>query len=239
MVNLFSRPDLAQFGWAVVIGLGAAVLVAAIRRIARALKPPAEHRILVAAPLTGLAVAALAIAYAEVTGNPVSDILFSGQDQLGGLVTTGAGYSVGALLLLLLCKSLAYAGSLAAFRGGPTFPAVFLGAAAGILLTHLPGLPLVPAIAMGMGAATVAMLGLPLTSVLVATLILGADGLATMPLVIVAVTVSFVASARLAPRSTAPDGADPAPEVPGATEPVPQPRRSAGDRVPPRGSSSS
>jgi H+/Cl- antiporter ClcA len=228
----FSRPDLAEFGWAVVIGIVAAVLLGAVHRLARTLRRPAERRIVVAAPLTGLAVAGLAIGFAEVTGHPVSDVLFSGQDQLPGLVTTGAGYSVGALLLLLACKSLAYAGSLAAFRGGPTFPAVFLGAAVGILLTHLPGLPLVPAIAMGIGAASVAMLRLPLTSVLVSTLVLGSDGLAAMPLVIVAVTVSFMASVWLAPRPAEPEDAEATTGTADAAGPVPPPRHPAGDAVP-------
>ena len=52
---------------------------------------------------------------------------------------------------------------------------------------------------MGIGAMTVAMLGLPLTSVLLVTVLLPADGLALTPLVIVAVVVSYVASARFAP----------------------------------------
>jgi hypothetical protein len=42
------------------------------------------------------------------------------------------------------------------------------------------------------------MLRLPLTSVLLATLLLASDGLAVMPLVIVAVVVAYVVSARLA-----------------------------------------
>ena len=53
---------------------------------------------------------------------------------------------------------------------------------------------------MGIGAMTVVMLRLPLTSVLLATLLLASDGLAVMPLVIVAVVVAYVASARLAPH---------------------------------------
>ena len=52
---------------------------------------------------------------------------------------------------------------------------------------------------MGIGALTSVMLGLPLTSVLVVTVLLPADGLALTPLVIVAVAVSYVTSARLAP----------------------------------------
>jgi hypothetical protein len=87
---------------------------------------------------------------------------------------------------------------------------MFLGAAGGIALSHLPGLPLIDGVAMGIGAMTTVMLRLPLTSVLLATLLLGADGVAVMPLVIVAVVVAYVASARLAPTS-APAGNTAAP----------------------------
>jgi H+/Cl- antiporter ClcA len=220
----FPRPDLVQFAWALGIGVAAAVLVAAIRRIAVYLRAPVERRLLVAAPVTGLAVAGVAIGYAQATGHDVGDVLFSGEDQLPALVGARADYTVGALLLLLLCKSLAYAGSLVAFRGGPTFPAVFLGAVGGIALSHLPGLPVAPAIAMGLAATCAAMLQLPLTSVLLATLMLGADGLTVMPLVIVAVTVSYVASARLAPPPAALETAPATPPVT-AAEPVPPPRQ--------------
>jgi H+/Cl- antiporter ClcA len=63
----------------------------------------------------------------------------------------------------------------------------------------LPGLSLVPGLAMGIGAMCAAMLGLPLTSTLLATVLLGTDGLNVMPVVIVAVVVAHVTSARLAP----------------------------------------
>jgi UDP-N-acetylmuramyl pentapeptide phosphotransferase/UDP-N-acetylglucosamine-1-phosphate transferase len=46
------------------------------------------------------------------------------------------------------------------------------------------------------------MLTLPLTATLLATLLLGTDGLATMPLVIVAVVVAYVLTARLTPAPT-------------------------------------
>ena len=145
----------------------------------------------------------LAIIYAEATGKPTSDVLFSGQNALDPLITHAASYSVGALLLLLVCKALAYGVSLSSFRGGPIFPAMFIGAAGGIALSHLPGLPLIAGVAMGMGAMSVVMLTLPLTSVLLATLLLASDGLAVMPLVIVAVVVAHVAAAHLAPRPAA------------------------------------
>jgi H+/Cl- antiporter ClcA len=215
----FAQPDLAQFGWALVIGLVAAVVGTGIRRLALALRPHVERRLLLATPLAGLAVGALAVIYAQASGHDVTDVLFSGQDAMGPLISQGAGYSPGALLLLVACKGLAYGASLASFRGGPVFPAMFLGAAGGIALSQLPGLPMPAGVAMGIGAMSVVMLRLPLTSVLLATLLLAEDGLAVMPLVIVAVAVGYVASARLTPvPSPAPTGAS------SAAEPVPVPR---------------
>ncbi len=46
----------------------------------------------------------------------------------------------------------------------------------------------------------VAMLRLPMTAVLLATLLLGAEGLTVMPLVIVAVVVSYVGTLRAHPQ---------------------------------------
>ena len=197
----FARPDIAEFGWALVIGVAAAIVGTAIHRLGLLLRPHVERRMLLLTPVVGLIIGGLALAYTEGTGQGSSDVLFSGQSQLGPLITHAAGYSVAALLLLLACKGLAYGASLSSFRGGPTFPALYIGAAGGIALSHLPGLPLVPGVAMGIGAMCAVMLRLPLTSVLLATLLLYSDGLAVMPLVIVAVVVAYVASARLVPAT--------------------------------------
>ena len=152
----FAEPNLAQFGWAIVIGLIASALGSGVRWLALRVRPFVEPRPLVAVPLAGLVVAALAIGFAAATGHAASEVLFSGQDALGGLLTDSARYSVGTLLLLIGAKALAYTVSLAAFRGGPIFPAMFLGAALGMVMSHLPGLPLVAGAAMGIGAMSVA-----------------------------------------------------------------------------------
>ena len=120
-----------------------------------------------------------------------------GRSALPHLVGHAAGFSVGALLLLLACKGLAYGVSLSGFRGGPVFPSLFIGAAGGIPMSHLPGLGMIAGMAMGIGAMCAVMLRLPLTSVLLATLLLYSDGVVVMPLVIVAVVVAYVVSARL------------------------------------------
>jgi hypothetical protein len=53
----------------------------------------------------------------------------------------------------------------------------------------------------------VAMLRLPLTAVLLTALFLQADGVELMPLIIVAVVVAHVATARLSPAPQLPDAA--------------------------------
>ena len=89
---------------------------------------------------------------------------------------------------------------------------MFIGAAGGIAMSHLPGLELVPGLAMGVAAMTVGILRLPLTSVLVTTLFLGTDAFPVMPLVIVAVVVSYVVTVRLSPPPPVP-APSPAPPV--------------------------
>jgi H+/Cl- antiporter ClcA len=114
-----------------------------------------------------------------------------------------------------VCKGLAYGASLSAFRGGPVFPAMYIGAAAGMALSHLPGLGLVAGVAMGIGALSAVMLRLPFTAVLLATLLMGADGIGTMPVVIVAVVVAFVVAAAIdrPPSTPVPPGASAAGEA--------------------------
>jgi len=206
---------------ALAIGLIAVPVGSGIRWLALFLRPHVERRILLLTPVAGLAVAGLAIAFGEATGKGSSEVLFSGQSALGPFITNSASYTVGALLLLIICKGLAYGVSLSSFRGGPTFPALFIGAAGGVALSHLPGLSLVDGVAMGIGAMSVVMLRLPLTSVLLASLLLSSDGLAVMPVVIVAVVVAFVASARFTPTPSPAPGGPPPPPAPEAPSPAP------------------
>ena len=200
-----------------------------VRRLALIVRPHVDRHRLALTPLVGLLVGILAVGYAATTGNPTTDVLFSGQSGLGPLLANSASYPLGALLMLLLCKWLAYGLSLSSFRGGPIFPAMFLGAAGGIALSHLPGLPAVAGAAMGIAAMSTVMLKLPMTSVLLATLLLTADGLTVMPLVIVAVVVAYVTAARLEPppparrmaSPTVPTAADtPPPVEPGQALPT-------------------
>ena len=106
-----------------------------------------------------------------------------------------------ALVLLLAFKGLAWSVSLAGFRGGPTFPGLLLGVAAGLLATHLPGFATTPAVAVGMGAAMAAVLQLPLAAVVLATLLTAHAGAGVEPLIILGVVVAYLASDGAAPAA--------------------------------------
>ena len=207
----FTTPTASEFAWAIAIGVAAAVIGAVIKPVARRLQDLVERR---AVPLTvamGIVVALAAMIFAALTVHGSSFVLFSGQDQLPTLVENAGTFSVGALVLLVACKGIAYTASLSSFRGGPIFPSMFIGAAGGIALSHLPGLPMVAGVAMGIGAMTAVMLGLPLTAVLLASVFMADDGLALVPLIIVAVCVAYVVSAHLAPAPPEPAAQEHAP----------------------------
>src|SRR5690242_8285559 len=64
----YSRPSLSEFGWAIVIGLAAALAGAGIRWLAVRVEHLTEHRTMLLLPVAGLVVAALAIAFSAWSG---------------------------------------------------------------------------------------------------------------------------------------------------------------------------
>jgi H+/Cl- antiporter ClcA len=185
-------PTVATMAWALVVGVIGAALGWGIRWIGLSLRPVVHrNRVLVTTGL-GLLIGLAAMAYQLISDKSFTQVLFSGQSDLPQVVEHTADYSVGVLILLILCKTFAYGVSLSAFRGGPVFPAMFVGAVLGITMADLPGMSLAPAIGMGIAAMCTAMLRLPMTSALLAIVLLGADGVSVTPQVIVAVAVAFV-----------------------------------------------
>jgi H+/Cl- antiporter ClcA len=216
----FTRPTVAEFGWTIALALVIAVVAHIIMRggltthrfvtLGATLRVPARGGatprrfaapLLLLLPIIGLIVAGLAIAFSQATGKNVNEALFSGESGLPGLVAQAGTWSVSALVLLLVFKGLAYSLSLGSFRGGPTFPGIFLGAAGGILASHLPGFPLTPAVAVGMGAAVAAVLRLPLSAIVLATLLTVQAGTGDEPLIIVGVVVAYLVTLLLSSRA--------------------------------------
>jgi H+/Cl- antiporter ClcA len=183
----------AEFGWTIALAIVIAVVTSFVMRGGLLThRLVSRRRLLVLLPAIGLIIGGLAIAFSQITGKSVNEVLFSGQDQLPGLVSQAGTWSVAALTWLLVFKGIAYTLSLGSYRGGPTFPALFLGTAAGITASHLAGFPIQAGVAVGMGAAVVAVLRLPLSSVVLATLLTVHAGGNVEPLIIVGVVVSYV-----------------------------------------------
>jgi len=134
----------------------------------------------------------------------IDQILFSGEYGMGALVTET---SVITVLAILVFKAIAYGVALGSgFRGGPIFPATFLGVAvavAGALL--FPDASVSALAAAGIAAAAAAMIKLPATSALLGALLIGGTGGAIAPFAIAGAVIGLgirLAADRRDARST-------------------------------------
>jgi len=227
-LHALGSPTVAEFAWTI----GLAIVVAVLTRLVLlggmfTYRFVSRRQMLVLLPLIGLIIAGLAIAFTEISGKSINNVLFDGQNQLPGLVSQAGAWSVGTVALLIVCKGLAYSLSLGSFRGGPTFPAMFLGAAGGIMASHLAGFPESAAVAVGIGATVACVLRLPLTGVVIATLLCthGA-GAGVEPLIIVGVVVAYIATLLLSRPAKGFSMAEPerAPSPPSTPGPEPEPK---------------
>ena len=216
----FGGPGWGDFGWTIVLALVAAVVAFAIMELGRWAKRVVDLKPLLLTVAAGLAVGGLAIAFAEATGKPENAVLFSGEQAFSSLFGSQATLALSTLALLLLFKGLAWSISLGNFRGGPTFPAIFLGAVGGLMAAHLPGYGESQAVAVLVGAGVVSVIRLPLSALFVTFLLCVNAGLELAPLVIVSVVVAYLASVgltayadnRVNPTSL-PDGTDSSPNL--------------------------
>ena len=187
----------AQFGWTVVVAIAASVVGFAVVNTGRWVERQVRRNHLIWVPVAGVAVALLAIAFAETTDQTENAILFSGSRALTPLVTDAATFSVATLGLLFLFKALAWSVSMGSFRGGPVFPAIFLGTAGGLLASQLPGFPEGAAVPVVIAATVAAVLRLPLAAAVITLLLTDSAGLQATPLIILALVISYVVSDKL------------------------------------------
>ena len=145
-------------------------------------------------PILGFAVVAVVLVIAVlVCGVPAEMILFSGQGlSMTSLVGETA---LGAVIAIVVLKSVAYAASLGGgFRGGPIFPATYLGVAVGVVaVLVLPGLSISAMVAAGIAATATVMTRLPFTSGLLAMLLVASAGVQVAPFAIVGAVIGFAA----------------------------------------------
>ncbi|WP_432197289.1 chloride channel protein [Streptomyces sp. bgisy027] len=202
------RVDAGDVLWSVVMAVAIGFALHLIMNTGRLTAVFVSQRTIARTTVCALAAGACAAVYTLVTDRTPVDVASSGQTALGQLAQDPHSWGVGALIAVLLFKATAYSLCLGSLRGGPIFPALFLGAAAGVLLAPLPGLGVVPGMAAGMAAASAAALRLPVSSALLVVLIMGSA--AMTPVVLLSAVVSFVTVQILPPGRAVPAPGKPA-----------------------------
>jgi H+/Cl- antiporter ClcA len=204
----YDGTNLLDLGLAVPAGVVTALLIVAIRRLGAAVREHGERRLGAAIALVagGVVVGALALLASRLGADPEA-VLFSGQAAVPYIV---AADSVSIVLLVIAVKGIAYGVSLGCgFRGGPIFPAIFLGVAVTALAVVTLDVSPTLAVAVGTAAGMAAMTRLLFSGLVFATLLVGAAGLDAMPAAVLAAVAAWLTVTAL-DRRGAGDAPDPA-----------------------------
>ena len=173
------------------VALVAALVAVAARESAVAIDKAAQRRPVVmlfaAAAVTGLVLLVAQVGF----GIGINQILFSGNSGMADLVQQT---SVTVVVVILVGKAIAYAAALGGgFRGGPIFPATFLGVTVAVLASLVvPSSSVTAMAAAGIAASAGAMLKLPATSALLGTLLVAGSGAEVAPFAIFGALVGLI-----------------------------------------------
>ena len=197
---LYEGTHLLDLLVALAVGVATALIVVLIDRLAGRLAGEGDRRFGMASFLLagGLAIGLIAL-LADGLGADSQDVLFSGQAAIPDLIAES---STGIVLILILAKAIAYGVSLACgFRGGPIFPAIFLGIGLATLPVVWFDVSPTLAIAVGTAAGTAAATRLLLASMLFATLLVGLQGLDAVPAAVLAAAAAWLTATPLDRRN--------------------------------------
>ncbi|HEX3593423.1 MAG TPA: chloride channel protein [Pseudonocardiaceae bacterium] len=183
---------------AIGVGLVAGVVIEGVRVLGKRIEgvPLGLPYLLLAG---GLVVGGLAL-LARALGADSQDLLFSGQAGVPAIVSQS---SLTVVLVLLIGKALAYAVCLGCgFRGGPVFPAIFIGIGVAALAEHAFGTSPTLTVAVGAAAGMAGMTRLLFAPILFALLLVGMDGVAAVPAAVLAGVASWLLTTALRREST-------------------------------------
>lgn len=195
----YGAPTFVDFLWTIPLALAAAITVFAVFGVAKLTKNVVSKRPFVLFPAAALVVGAVANLFERVSGKNAAVVLFSGEHAMADVFEQADSASLSVLASLVGCKAMTWAISMRVARGGPTFPAIFLGLVGGVMASHIPSVAQAPAIAVLVGAAVVSVLRFPLTSIVLAVLMTKA-GVGATPLIIVGVVAAHIATLALTSR---------------------------------------
>jgi H+/Cl- antiporter ClcA len=200
----YTSTRLVDLVLAVVVGAAVVVIVRVVRGSAQHIT--SLRTLLGTGPtlLLGALLLGLVTIGAEALGASGQDVLFSGQAALPDLV---AQTSESVVLVLVVAKCLAYALCLGAgFRGGPVFPAIFIGVGVAMLLVEVAGMSPTVALAIGTACGVTAFTRLIFTGLVFAGLVVGPAGGAAISAAVLAAAAAWVTAAVLDRRAgTIPD----------------------------------
>jgi H+/Cl- antiporter ClcA len=187
--------EVDQLAWAVVVAVIATIAVTLARVVASAIAAKTGSRPHLPVLVGSAAIVALtAIVMQATTGESVLYVVTSSEALITQLPTLT---STATVITIIITKTIAYAVSLGAgFRGGPFFPAMFIGAAAGLLASLvLPSGPSVQAaVAVGVVASVIATAKMPWPLAIALGIVIG-FAMGTWTLIPAAVIGAIVARA--------------------------------------------
>ncbi len=173
------------------VAVVAGLVAVAVRELAVTFDKGAKKRVVLAIYVVAV-VTALVVFITQVFFDiPVDQILFSGNSGMGQLVKQT---SIVVVLVTMVGKGIAYAMALGGgMRGGPIFPATFLGVCVGVLGTLIfPFVPLSPMVAAGIAASAAGILRLPATSALLGAVLVTGTGPAIAPFAIFGAVIGLI-----------------------------------------------
>jgi H+/Cl- antiporter ClcA len=188
---------ISQLLASVVVGVIAAVVVLATRRVAfRVAAAAAQRWVLV---LFGGALAVGLVAEgARLLGANSQNVLFSGQSSIPAEI---AETSAATLLVMVIAKAIGYAISLGCgFRGGPVFPSIFLGVGVASFAVVWFNTSTAWAVAIGASAGMAAGTGLLFSSLLFAGLLVGANDIDVIPAAVLAASAAWLTATAIKAR---------------------------------------
>lgn len=195
----YTDPRLVDMVLAIVIGLIVAIVVRIVHQTALAiLDRRSRFGLGPTLVLGGLLTGALALLIVAL-GGEYSNILFSGQTDLGALLDET---SEAMILAIIAVKALAYAVCLGAgFRGGPIFPAIFIGVGVAVLVGDLFNMS--PTVALGIGVACgmAAFSRLIFSALILTLLIVGGENADVIPAAVIAACTGWVVAKSLDTRA--------------------------------------
>lgn len=200
-VHSLSVPDLPAYTAidfkdllvAMLVAVVATIVVLATRGLAASFDRFAQIK-----PNLGLLLAAAATTLALFIAETFFDVgqnqvLFSGNNGMGDLIATG---SIVTVIVVLFAKVVAFGSALGGgLRGGPIFPATFLGVAVAVLASLVfPDAHVSALAAAGIAAAAAAFTKLPATSALLGALLIAGAGPAIAPFAIFGSILGFAST---------------------------------------------